>query len=123
MAYMIMLVANNMEQIDSVMDAWQADHVDDIVFMESTCFHRAERQRPRIPMRFLFESMDRGQQQVSVTLFGIVGDEAAVEHCIGQAEEVIGDLDADPNAMLVAWPLPIIKGYPKHPPALRGDDE
>ena len=113
MAYMIMLVSDDVDQLDAVLRAWRTIHVDDIVFMDSTCFHRAGKQQPHIPMRFLFEKMDKGQQQCSVTLFGIVSDEMVVQQCIEQAETVIGDLDEAPNAMLAAWHLPIIKGFPK----------
>ena len=110
MGYMIMLVANDADQLTAVLEAWKSIHVDDIVFMDSVCFHRAGTERHHIPMRFMFETPNRGQQQCSVTLFGIVPDEAMVHQCIAQAETVIGDLDAAENAMLVAWPLAIVKG-------------
>ena len=113
MAYMMMLVANDVDQLDAVLKAWESIHVDDIVFMDSTCFHRAGIERPYIPLRFMFDKLEQGQQQCSVTLFGIVRDEAMVQQCIVQAEAVMGDLDTAKNAMLVAWPLPIIKGFPK----------
>jgi hypothetical protein len=113
MAYMIMLVSDDVDQLDAVLRAWETIHVDDIVFMDSTCFHRAGKKQPHIPMRFMFEKLDKGQHQCSVTLFGIVSDEMVVQQCIEQAETVIGDLDASPNAMFAAWPLPIIKGFPK----------
>ena len=113
MAYMMMLVANDTDQLNAILRAWECIHVDDIVFMESVCFHRSGTGRPHIPMRFMFEKLTQGQQQCSVTLFGIVSDEATVQQCITQAETVIGDLDTAKNAMFVAWPLPIVKGFPK----------
>jgi len=113
MAYMMMLVAEDVEQINAVLKAWEDIHVDDIVFMESTCFHREARDRPHIPMRFMFERLAQGQRQCSVTLFGVVRDEAMVQQCIVQAETVVGEFDIAENAMLVAWPLPIIRGFPR----------
>jgi hypothetical protein len=113
MAYMMMLVADDIAQLEAVLKAWEIVHVDDIVFMGSTCFHREGIDRPHIPMRFMFERLEQGQRQCSVTLFGIVRDEAMVQQCIVQAESVIGDLDTAKNAVLVAWPLSIIKGFPK----------
>ncbi len=113
MAYMIMLVVSDTEQLDAILTAWEKIHVDDIVFMDSTCFHRTAIERRHIPMRFMFERLDEGQRQCSVTLFGLVSDEAVLQQCIRQAETVIGDFDTEPNAMLAAWPLPIIKGFPK----------
>jgi hypothetical protein len=113
MAYMIMLVSDAVNQLDAVLRAWETIHVDDIVFMDSTCFHRTGKLQPHIPMRFMFEKLDKGQQQCSVTLFGIVNDEKVVQQCIELAETIIGDLDTATNSMFAAWPLPIIKGFSK----------
>jgi len=112
MAYMIMLVAEDVEQINAVLRAWESIHVDDLVLLESTCFHRGAVDRPHIPMRFMFERLGQGERQVSVTLFGVVRDNAMVQQCIAQAETVIGEFDIADNAMLVAWPLPIVRGFP-----------
>jgi len=113
MAYMLMLVINDIEQLDAILKAWEKIHVDDIVFMDSTCFHRAGRKQQHIPMRFMFERSDGNQRQCSVTLFGLVNDEEVLQQCMREAETVIGDFDAAPNAMLAAWPLTIVKGFPK----------
>jgi len=115
MAYMMMLVADDATQVSAVLKAWKSIHVDDMVFMDSVCYHRAGHGRPpiHIPMRFAFGPPDRGQQHCSVTLFGLAQDEATVQACIEQAELVMGDLDEPENGMLVAWPLAIVKGYPK----------
>jgi hypothetical protein len=117
MAYMVMLVADDVDQLNEVLEAWKNIHVDDVIFLDSTCFHRAGTRTPHIPMRFMFENLAKGRQQCSVTLFGVVADEAMVQQCIAQAETVIGDLDTAVNAALVAWPLPIVKGFPKPLPA------
>ena len=111
MTYMIMLVTDDTHQLNTVLKTWENIHVDDVVFMDSTCFHRAGTARPHIPMRFRFETLEK--DQCSVTLFGIVKDETAVQQCLAQAETVIGDLDTVPNAMFAAWPLSLVKGFPK----------
>ncbi len=113
MAYMMMLVADDVDQLNAVLEAWKDIHIDDVVFVDSTCFHRAGAKSPHIPMRFMFETLSRGRRQCSVTMFGIVADEASVQQCITQAETVTGDLDTAANALLAAWPLPIVKGFPK----------
>jgi hypothetical protein len=113
MAYMMMLIADDIEQLNAVLKAWESIHVDDIVVVDSTCFHRGSANRPHIPMRFMFERLDHGQRQRAVTLFGVVKDEARVQQCIVLAEGILGDFDIAKNAMLVAWPLPIVKGFPR----------
>ncbi len=122
MAYMVMLVTDDVDQLNAVLEAWKDIHIDDVVFVDSTCFHRVGAKSPHIPMRFMFETLSRGRQQCSVTMFGIVADEATVQQCIAQAETVTGDLDTATNALLAAWPLPIVKGFPKHP-ARRGGSQ
>ena len=112
MAFMMMLVANDVQQVNAVLKAWEDSHVDEIVLMDSTCFHRGAEDRPHIPMRFMFERLAQAQRQCSVTLFGVVSDEAMVQQCIVQAESAIGGFDIAENAMLVAWPLPIVRGFP-----------
>jgi hypothetical protein len=113
MAYIMMLVADDTDQLNAILHAWESIHVDDVVFMDSTSFHRAGIHQPHIPMRFMFERLEHRQYQSSVVLLGIATDEAMVEQCLAQVETVIGDLDADQNAIFVAWPLPIVKGFPK----------
>jgi len=114
MAYMIMLVADDVDQLSKILEAWKCIHIDDVVFVDSTCFHRTGVERPHIPMRFMFENLGRGEQrQCSVTLFGIVADEATVQQCITLAETIVDDFETATNAMLVAWPLPIVKGFLK----------
>ena len=113
MAYMMMLVADDTDQLNAILRVWERLHVDDVVLVDSTSFHRSGIEQPHIPMRFIFEKPAHRQRQSSVALFGIAEDEAMVQQCIAQAETVIGDLDAAPTAMLVAWPLPIVKGFPK----------
>lgn len=116
MAYMLMLITDDARQLSDVLEAWDSIHVDDIVSMDSTCFHRAGAARPHIPMRFMFENLKEGRYQCSVTLFGIVKDEATVQQCLAQAETVIGDLDTASNALFAAWPLHIVKGFLKPDP-------
>ena len=111
MAYMLMLVADDTRQLKAVLKAWDKIHLDDIVFMDSVCFHRAGVTRPHIPMRYIFGKLEK--DKCSVTMFGVVKDEATVQQCLVQAETVIGDLKTAPNAMFAAWPLSIIKGFPK----------
>jgi hypothetical protein len=114
MAYMMMLVADDTDQLNAILRAWEDIHVDDVIFIDSTSYHRAATAHLHIPMRFMFEKLEYGHRQSSVVLFGIAKDEAMVQDCIAQAETVIGDLDTLRNAMLVAWPLTMVKGFPKH---------
>jgi hypothetical protein len=61
----------------------------------------------------MFESVSGGRETSTLTLFAIVMDKAMVHTCIEAAEAITGDLEATPTAMMAAWPLPIVKGFPK----------
>jgi len=113
MAYMIMLVLEQSEQLKPVLQSWQALGVDEITFVESMCAHLHAPRRAHIPIRFVFESVSGEREACTLTLFAVVADEAKVHACIDAAEAVIGDLDAAPTAMIAAWPLPVVKGFPK----------
>jgi hypothetical protein len=114
MSYMIMFVIENEQQLSEILDAWDNLHVEDVTFVESTCSHHHPVRQRHIPMRFMFENLSGAQEACSLTLFCIVPDEATVQACIKAAESVVGDLDEAEGAMLVAWPLPIVKGAPQH---------
>lgn len=113
MAYMIVLVLEESEQLEPVLESWQALGVDEITVVESTCAHLHALPRAHIPIRFMFESVGGEREACTLTLFAVVADEATVHACIDAAEAVLGDLDAAPTSMIAAWPLPVVKGFPK----------
>ena len=113
MAYMIMLTLEQSEKLEPVLKSWQALGVDEITFVESTCAHLHAPPRPHIPIRFMFEPVSGEREACTLTLFAVVADEAKVHACIDAAEAILGDLDAAPTSMHAAWPLPVVKGFPK----------
>jgi hypothetical protein len=113
MAYMMMLILEESGQLRPVLASWQALGVDEITFVESRCAHLHALPRAHIPIRFLFESMSGEREACTITLFAVVADEEAVHACIDAAEAAIGELEAAQTAMVAAWPLPIVKGFPK----------
>jgi hypothetical protein len=115
MAYMVMLVLDEGEQLQAVMDAWEAIPTGEVIFVESTCAQAQAEAPVHIPIRFMFEPLSGACETCTLMVFTIVPDEATVDACTAAAETVIGPLEAAPRAMLAAWPLPIVRGYPKPP--------
>jgi hypothetical protein len=113
MAHMIMLVLAQREQLKPVLESWQALGVVEITFVESTCAHLHAPPRAHIPIRYMFESSSGEREACTLTLFAVLADEAMVHACIDAAEAVIGDLDSAPTSMVAAWPLHVVKGFPK----------
>ncbi len=112
MAYMVMLVLAGPGRLDQVLEAWHEIPAGEIVVLETTCSQAEPMARPHVPMRFRFGFVD-GRQVATRTLFTIVHDEQAIQKCLERAEAVLGPLETSPNAVLAAWPLPIVHGYPK----------
>ena len=112
MAYMLMLVVEDPDRADRVPAAWHDLGVHDLTLVESACYHGAAAPRGRPPLHFVYEG-DGQSGACSITYYAVVPDEAALQRCVAAAEVVLGDLDTAPNALLAAWPLTMVKGYPK----------
>jgi hypothetical protein len=110
--HMVMFVLDDPDQLDAVLDAWDAIGVSGVTIAETSGINRRRVQRKRIPARFAIGQFVEGDQQNSYTLFTIVRDENVAQQCLGAAETVVGDLDTPSSGVLAAWPLTIIKGVP-----------
>lgn len=113
MAYMLMLILEQSEQLRPILDSWQALGVEDISYVESTEAHLHAQPKAHIPIRFLFESVSGEREVTTLTLFAVVADEASVQACLTATEALVGDLDSSNTAKFAAWPLLIVKGFPK----------
>jgi hypothetical protein len=113
MAYMLMLIIEQSEQLKPVLDSWQALGVEEISYVESTQAHLHAQPKAHIPIRFMFETISGEREATTLTLFAVVPDEATVQACLSATESLIGDLDSNPTAMFAAWPLLVVKGFPK----------
>jgi hypothetical protein len=112
MPYMVMLIMAGPGKLDKVVAAWHEIPVDQVTLLDSTCSYARTAAKPRVPMRFVY-GLTAGREVSTRTLFAIVRDEQTVQQCITQAESVLGPMQASPNTVLAAWPLPIVHGYPK----------
>jgi hypothetical protein len=112
MLYMIVLVLAQADQLETVVEAWQAEGVDDItVFQSKSLIQVQDRCRrgdlPLFPsMRDIFEN----EEFDHYTLFTVVDSETLIDRLIAAAEQRIGDLDNPGNGALVALPVARTKG-------------
>ena len=119
--FMIMFVLDNPNQLDEVLDAWQAIGVSGGTIMESTGFHR--RHAYVLGARYvpgaseLMEHIEEGHY----TLFAVVPDRQAAQQCLAATEAVVGDLDDRDTGILVAWEVGLTKGIPNHLQPTEGD--
>ncbi len=110
--HMLMFVLDDPQQLDPILEAWEALGVSGVTIVESTGYQRRKKQRARLPMRFSFEPLALGGEEGHYTLFTIVSDEAQARQCLSAAEGVLGDLDGPDTGVLAAWPLSVVKGVP-----------
>lgn len=110
--HIIFFVLNSPEQLDDLLEAWEQVGIHGATIIESTGLHRQRSQSA--PMRspaFLPPSIpvEIGHK----TLFVIVEDEQAVQACLEATERLIGDLTRPNTGVFAAWPLNVVKGFPK----------
>jgi hypothetical protein len=112
MLYMIVLVLAQTDQLENVVEAWQAEGVDDVtVFQSKSLIQVQDRCRrddlPLFPsMRDIFENDEFDHY----TLFTVVEGEVLIDRLIAAAEQRIGDLDQPDNGVLVVLPVARAKG-------------
>lgn len=112
MAYMVILVLAQTDQLDAVVEAWRAAEANGITVFQSANLAQVEDRcrRDDLPlfpsMRDIFEN----ETFDHYTLFTVVENEAQIDQLIMAAEQHIGDLDLPGNGVLVALPVVRAKG-------------
>lgn len=112
--YMIMLVLDNPDQLDSVLEAWEGIGIRGATIVESTGIQRLRRKN--IPMRYLFQTSGLVEEG-HFTLFVIVEDGKMVQDCLYATEQIVTDLDGPNTGVFAAWPLSFVRGVPLRPQA------
>lgn len=109
--YMTLLVLDDSNQLDAILERWNAIDVTGVTIVESTgAFRRTH--HPLLGARYRFgmpadrEPGARG----NLTLFAIVPDEATANRCLIEVEAVVGDLNQPNTGVFAAWPLGVVKG-------------
>lgn len=109
--YMVMFVLDDPNQLDTVLEAWEAVGVSGVTILESTGINR--RRQAMMVGTTIMAGINRlmsGTEEYHFTLFTIVRDEQIMRKCLEAAESVVGDLDEPNSGVLAAWPLPFVKG-------------
>lgn len=112
--YMVMFVIDDPNQLDDVLNAWEATGVSGVTIIESTGINRRRRAQ-QVGTAFMagINRFASSGQEGHYTLFVIVQNEKMVTACQRAAEEVVGSLN-DPNTgVLAAWRLDAVVGVPQ----------
>ena len=110
MAFMMVLVVEEIEKVDLVLEAWVKAGASGATILESSGMQR--RRGVHIPMRYLYGD-DSAERPANQTIFSLVEDESIAAVCLKAAEEVLGDLDQEEHGIFAAWPVGLVKGLVK----------
>jgi hypothetical protein len=105
--FMIMCVIDDPDQLNAVLDSWQAAGISGVTIVESSGLHR-HRRTPWIPMRYAFASTS--SERGNVTLFAVVEPFEMIQKCLEATENIVGDLDEPNTGIFVALPVAAAKG-------------
>ncbi len=116
--YMILFVLDDPEQLDAVLDAWNAIGVSGVTIIESTGINRRRGARQvGAPFMAGINRLMSGDQENHFTLLTIVDRVELIEQCTNAAERIMGDLNTPNSGVLAAWPLAYVKGVPDNSPS------
>lgn len=103
--YMIMLVLNDPDKLDAVLDAWHEVGIGGATVLESTGIYRRRPELMGARFAFGFPPVGNMSERGHYTLFTIVADALAVDHCHRATEAVIGNLREPNTGVMAAWAL------------------
>ncbi|NLX37423.1 MAG: hypothetical protein GXY68_12125 [Chloroflexi bacterium] len=120
MAYQIMIVADDGDQLDEIIHAWADLHLELGAQLDCVRVWRRPSERRHIPMRYGFEQLDRLGVQAAVALFAVAPDHEIAERCVTSADETLLQIGGSEAAYAVAWPLTIARQIGRTAPQGKG---
>ncbi len=111
--HMILFVLDNPDLLDDLLDAWESVGITGVTITESTGIYRFRSARKKIPMRYVFGAVGAKTEVGHFTLMALVKAEETVQRCLEATEKLVGDLEQPNTGVFAAWPVAMVKGYPK----------
>lgn len=111
--HMLMFVLDDPNQLDPVLEAWDAlIEVSGVTIVESSGIVRRRGEMAGSPLMAGLNRLVHSDQEGHYTLFTIVKGEETVRKCIAAVEELVGNLKEPHTGVMAAWPLTVVKGVP-----------
>jgi len=105
--FMVWCVIDDPDQMDQVLEAFEAGGITGATIIESTGLGR--KKKKHIPLRYNYAGAEQGETD-NLTLFTIVPDLETVNKCQEIIESVVGDLALPNTGVFAAWELDQVKG-------------
>ncbi len=124
MAYLVVLIIDNLDHCHPVLNAWEAEGVTGVTILESSGLGRARRaglRRDDYPLMLSLRDILQSKERHHRTLLSVVESEAKIEALARAAESVIGDLNQSHTGLMFV--VELYKVYGLHKPARKSDLE
>ena len=124
MAYLVVLVIDNLDHCHPVLDAWEEVGVTGVTILESSGIGRARRaglRRDDYPLMLSLTDILQSKERHHRTVFSVVNTDEQVEMLAKAAQSVLGDFDQPHTGMMFVVELHRVYGL-KKPPLRPGDN-
>ncbi|NPA26787.1 MAG: hypothetical protein GXO36_04230 [Chloroflexi bacterium] len=114
MAYMVVLVLDNVELCQAVLDAWQAAGAGGATMLESSGLYRhTQALRDDLGILPSLQTLLSRQEYRHRTLFTVVEDEATADAILDATEKIVGDFRRPHTGIIFVVPVLKARGLRK----------
>jgi len=124
MAYLVVLIIDNLDLCHPVLDAWEAEGVTGVTILESSGLGRTRRaglRRDDYPLMLSLRDILQSKERHHRTLLSVVESEDKIETLARAAESIIGDLNQSHTGLMFV--VELFKVYGLQKPPLRTEPE
>lgn len=115
MAYLLVLIVDDIDKCPSIFDAWEAIGVTGITILESTGLGRIRKAfgyRDDLPLMPSMRNLLQTREEHHRTLMTLINDEAMIDEIIAATESVLGPLSEPHKGILFVLPALRVVGIP-----------
>ncbi|MCS6845918.1 MAG: hypothetical protein NZ528_16610 [Caldilineales bacterium] len=115
MAFMVVVVLDNVDQCMPLLDAWEAAGARGVTILESSGIGRMRRMHMRddLPLMPSLQRILKAEEHRHRTLFSVVETEEEAQRLVEAAERVVGDFSRPDTGLLFVVPLWQVRGLHK----------
>jgi nitrogen regulatory protein PII len=117
MAYLVVVIVDDLDQCNPILDAWETAGVTGVTILESYGIGRIRQKsiRDDFPLMPTLRNLLRSEEHHHRTLFSVVETEKQVQVLAEAAQSVVGDFDQPDTGFMFVVPLHQVFGLNKPP--------
>jgi nitrogen regulatory protein PII len=116
MSYLVVLIADDPDDVPAILNAWEEAGVLGVTILESTGLGRYRRSglRDDIPLMPSLRDLMESDEVHHRTLLSVVDDQSKVDEMVSCVRRMIGNLDEPHTGFLFVVPVTQVYGFGKH---------